>query len=66
MTTTQLPPVPTALVLEQDQALVVEIDLPATEPAFTVDVAAHRITVTVPCERPSRHEWHVNPDVVPD
>lgn len=64
--TTVLSPAPTVEVLERDDALVVEIDLPRTEPAFTVSVEPSRVVLTVPREPPVHRAWHVNPDVVPD
>jgi HSP20 family molecular chaperone IbpA len=66
MTTAPSPPIPAVQVLERDDAVVVEIDLPGTEPAFTVSAGPRRLVVTVPRERPVHRVWHVNPDVVPD
>lgn len=66
MTTAPSPPVTAVQVLERDDELVVEIDLPGTEPTFTVHVGPRQLVVTVPQERPVHHEWHVNPNVVPD
>ena len=49
-------------VFETDDESVVEVELPATEPRFTVALDGRTLVVRVPRQREREH-WHMNADV---